>query len=363
MWVYKEQTVEIFLLITFGAAGAFVYTTSIAVPDDRLKTIYDSATIESGEPVELEGVLTVNPEPSFDGYFLRMRVERLIHDGEEKIVSGEVKLFAPIIDEQIAAEYAEMDLQYGTQIRVACNLEREENFQNPGVILRKTILDQQGIDATANIKSPLLIEVIGHKPVFVLFAWIFDKREELIRDIKQNFDRPTAGVLIASLLGDRYFLDKQTAEVFREGGTFHVLVISGLHITFIGGLTLFVVQMFTRRRFWHFMVASVSYGDNTICGRGGFASRAPATVSSLILAFSQVINRRGTLFGIHWSLCSYIFSRGGRRISSLRHSNLLSLVVGSIVVIAFPLIEKLRAIGKWTPSKNHPFPPAVSMLG
>jgi competence protein ComEC len=34
--------------------------------------------------------------------------------------------------------------------------------------------------------------------------------------------------------------------------------------------------------------------------------------------------------------------------------------VGAIVAIAFPLIEKLRSIGNWTPTSEEPFPPRIS---
>ena len=52
----------------------------------------------------------------------------------------------------------ELNLNYGSRIRVACNLQRENNFLNPGVISQKEILDQKDIDATGIIKSPLLVE-------------------------------------------------------------------------------------------------------------------------------------------------------------------------------------------------------------
>ena len=83
------------------------------------------------------------------------------------------------------------------------------------------------------IKSLLLVENLGETRVFPLLAWIYEQRQWLIIEIKNRFSVSTAGVLTASLLGNRYHLDKNTAESFREGGTFHALVISGLHITFI----------------------------------------------------------------------------------------------------------------------------------
>ena len=100
--------------------------------------------------------------------------------------------------------------------------------------------------------------------------------------------------MIASLLGNRYFLDKQTAETFREGGTFHVLVISGLHITFIGGLTLLFVRFFTKKRAWQFLTAGgFSWAYSIAVGADVPVVRA--TVMFTILLFSQVIYRNGNL--------------------------------------------------------------------
>ncbi|MGH7783469.1 MAG: DUF4131 domain-containing protein, partial [Candidatus Binatia bacterium] len=109
---------EVFLAVAFCAAGALVYTVSIvSVRTDRIRTIYDSQEIESGEPVEIEGMLTGKPEPTVDGYILRLRAAKLTHNGVEQKVSGEVRLFATVQNEQIAAEYLAMDLRYGTLVR------------------------------------------------------------------------------------------------------------------------------------------------------------------------------------------------------------------------------------------------------
>jgi hypothetical protein len=79
----------------------------------------------------------------------------------------------------------------------------------------------------------------------------------LQREIDSRFEPDTAGVLDAALLGNRYNLTRATAARFREGGTFHVLVISGLHISFIGGVILFVLRRVTKRRLFSFGSAGV----------------------------------------------------------------------------------------------------------
>ena len=46
-------------------------------------------------------------------------------------------------------------------------------------------------------------------------------------------------------------------ERFREGGTFHVLVISGLHISFIGGLVFLIIRRVTKRRLLRFVLPAL----------------------------------------------------------------------------------------------------------
>ena len=139
-----------------------------------------------------------------------------------------------------------------------------------------------------------MIENLGNEKTFAPLAWIYERRQELIVDFKNNFNASTAGILIASLLGNRYFLDKQTAEIFREGGTFHVLVISGLHITFIGGLTLLFVRFFTRKRLWQFLIAGGFLWAYSFAV-GADVPVVRATMMFTILLFSQVIYRKGNL--------------------------------------------------------------------
>ncbi len=355
----KQKTALIFLSIAFTAAGAFCFQSETQnIASHRLKKIYDENRINSGDPIELEGVLQSKPELAVQGFFLTLRTEKAIYKGETLDVSGNVRLFASVPNEQFAGEYEQLNLQYGSRIRVACNLRREDNYLNPGVVSRKETLDQRKIDATATVKSPLLIEKIEDADVFAPLGWLYERRQELIVDFKNNFDGSTAGILIASLLGNQHFLDKQTAEVFREGGTFHVLVISGLHITFIGGLTLLLLRFFTNRRFWQFVIASGFLWAYSIAV-GADVPVVRATVMFTILLFSQVIFRRGTLLNA-LGACALILLVWRPEDLFNPSFQLTFVSVSAIVAFSFKLIENLRAIGSWLPSAEMPFPPDVS---
>ncbi len=83
----------VLVLLAFVAAGAFsveIEKSRNAAPD-RIRNIYDSGQIESGTPVEVEGVLTGQPEAAFDGEFLTLRTERLRWKGADRQITGNLR--------------------------------------------------------------------------------------------------------------------------------------------------------------------------------------------------------------------------------------------------------------------------------
>lgn len=354
----NKRSAPLFLVLAFLAAGAFcLESQQQSISLNRIKRIYDDGRIVSGEPVEIEGVLVSKPEPAHEGVFLTLDARTIRHRSSALTVSGRVRLFASITESSVAGEYEQLALGHGSRIRVACSLVREERYLNPGVMSRIEILDQQGIDATGIIKSPLLVEKRGDETVFLPLAWVYERRQDLIAEFSEKFSGSAGGILIASLLGDKHFLDRGTAELFREGGTFHILVISGLHITFIGGLTLLFVRYFTKKRLWQFVFA-VSFLWAYTLAVGADVPVVRASIMFTALLLSQVINRTGTLLNA-LGACALI-------LLVWRPSDLFSASfqltfasVAAIVAMAFPVIETLRRIGAWTPTTETPYPANV----
>src|SRR3989440_9170525 len=193
-----------------------------------------------------------------------------------------VVLLAPISSKSIEQEFAELDLRYGARIRVMTRLERSDSFRNPGVSSFTEYLDRKGYDATGFVKSPLLSERLENTRVDLPLAWLYEWRRNLQAAIDSRFSSETAGVLDAALLGNRYKLSRSTAERFREGGTFHVLVISGLHITFLGGLVLFLMHRVTKRRVWQFAVLATFLWAFTIAVGAGVSVVRAALMFTLV---------------------------------------------------------------------------------
>jgi competence protein ComEC len=349
----------VFVLLAFAGAGAFSFQIeSRSVGADRLKRFYEDAWIVAGDPIELEGMVIGGPDPAVGGYFLRLRSTAIIFKNERNKATGDVRLFAPIVSAEAAADHKLLDLRHGTLIRAACAPEREERFLNPGVMSRSATLELQRYDAASTVKSPLMIEVIDRSGERSLIGAVHELRRGLIERMQHNFSPRISGVLIAATLGSRYFLEKQTADVFRDGGTFHILVISGLHITFIGGMVLLAVRSLTRRRIWQFVFPVIFLWAFTVA----VGADPPAVRASLmftLLLFSYLIFRSSTMLN-SLGACA-ILLLAWRPSDLFNPSFQLTFVsLAAIVGMAFPLIEKLRSIGQWTPTVAAPLPPTVS---
>ena len=347
---------SLLLLAAFFMLGAFCLNQEAAsVGADRIRALVDGGIIASGSVVEIEGALKSPPEPTAEGTILTINTEKIIFHGASQPASGSVRIYLLLSDGEAVNEFGRLDLKYGSRLVAAGEISREERYQNPRVTSRIDLLDRQRVDATLLVKSPKLIECIGDESVFLPLAWIYDLRQNLIEQFHFRFSNSTAGVLSASMLGDKYFLDKPTAAVFREGGTFHVLVISGLHITFIGGILFMIVGGLTKDRLTRFATITALLWAYTLA----VGAEAPVVRASLmfsIMLFGTAIGRQSNLPN-SFGACLLILLAW--RPSDLFDPSLQLTVlsVAAIVFMAFPLIEKLRSIGSWMPSAATPFPP------
>ncbi|MFN2500789.1 MAG: ComEC/Rec2 family competence protein [Pyrinomonadaceae bacterium] len=341
------------VLIAFAAAGAAASVAEqLSVRPDRLRTLYDKGELGADDPVYLEGILAGAPEASVEGSFLTIESEAATHHGVTRKVSGVARLYIP--KEIISDNYP---LQYGSRIRAATRLSRDDEYLNPGVLSKKVILDRLGVDVTGSVKSSLLIERVAEESVFLPLAWIYNQRGRLISDFRTHLDQKTAAVMTASLLGNKHFLDKPTADLFREGGTFHILVISGLHITIIGGLFLLILRQITRNRSVHFLGAAMPLWGYTLAV-GADVPVVRAAIMFTVILFSYALYRRGTLLNT-LGVCGLLLL-AWRPSDLFNPSFQLTFVsVAAIAGFAYPLMENLRNIGRWRLSAQTPFPPRV----
>lgn len=352
----KAKLATLTLVLGFLFAGSVLMSIAGRAPaPNRISRMYDEGLFTFGEPVELTGTLSGQPQPAPDSYYLTIRVERIAFRGMERDASGTVLLLAHIQNAQVHAEYDDLGLRHGARLRVMTTLDRDENFRNPGVLPLTEYLERNGFDATGVIKSPLLVERLDDARVFLPLAWLYAWRQRLEIQFMDTFSPETAGVLQAALLGNRYNISRAAAERFRSGGTFHVLVISGLQIAFIGGLMILITRRLTCQRSLQFSIAAVFMWAYTIA-----VGADPAVVRSALM-FTLVV-----LAPVVWRAANSLNIVGGAALVLLvwQPANLFDpsfqltfLSVLSIVLLAVPIIGGMQRIGSWRPTRETPYPP------
>ncbi|HVF87512.1 MAG TPA: ComEC/Rec2 family competence protein, partial [Pyrinomonadaceae bacterium] len=345
-----------FLVLAYACAGAsFAQVEGRGVGAERVRRLYEEGRVASGDPVEITGVVARAPVFAPDGFYLALGVERLSARGAERAASGAVELFAPVRDAQTRERYAELELRRGARVRVLVALERAEEFRNPGGASLTEFLERRGVDARGTLKSPLLVERLDDERVPLLLVWLEAWREHLRGRMSELFAAETAGVLQAALLGNRHGLTRASAERFREGGTFHVLVISGLHISFVGGLVLLLMRRVTRRRALQFAVPCVVVWLYTLAV-GAESSVVRAALMFTVVAFAPVVHRRAsTVNALGGAALVLLVWRPSELFTASFQLTFLSVLV--IVALAWPMLSKLKEVGEWRPTQATPYPP------
>src|SRR5690349_9716733 len=343
----RYQLAVVTLLSAIFFAGAVLADLERRADESReLRNLVEQS---DGASLTLSGWLDGPPEFAHDRLYLSLHVEN---------VTGRVSLLAPLRDPATAQEFQDLQLRYGTRISVTTTLDRTGNYRNPGVSSLTEFLDRNNYDATGIIKSPASITRLGDTRVFPPLASLYDLRSRLQQQIDDTFAPETAGVLDASLLGNRYNLSPTAAERFREGGTFHVLVISGLHISFIGALVFLIVKRLTGRRLLQFMFPAVIVWSYSI-GVGADASVVRAALMFTFAGVATIIFRQSSSLNALGGAALVLLVRSPKELFDPSFQ-LTFLSVLAILVIAWPLLSNMSAIGNWYPTRSQPYPPACS---
>lgn len=311
-----------------------------------------------GRPLLITGVLDGPPEFARDRIYLSLRVERFRTEISESVVSGRVWLLAPIRNAASADEFSALQLRYGARLSINTSLDYAGNYRNPGVSALSEYLERRDYDATGVVRSPASIVRFEDARVFKPLAWLYAWRQRLQRAIDSRFTSETAGVLDAALLGNRYNLSRAAAERFREGGTFHVLVISGLHITFLGALAFFVVRRLTRRRFLQFALPALVIWSYSLAV-GAEASVVRAALMFTFAGLAPLVFRPPNSLNALGAAALILLVHSPEEVFDPSFQ-LTFLSVLAIVVIAWPLMLNFSAIGTWHPTRSTPYPPACS---
>lgn len=180
-----------------------------------------------GLTLEAEGRVEGLPEPAErQGLRFRLRPEHVLLDGVSTAIKGGGRW-------QLYTSSPE-GLAPGSHCRLLVRLKRPHGVANPGGFDYEAWLLSEGISATGSVKR------LSCRPPAA--ASVGGMRLRLRQDMQQAFpERPAAGVLLALLSGDRALVPDSAWERYVATGIVHLMAISGLHVTLLSVLTVWLL--------------------------------------------------------------------------------------------------------------------------
>jgi competence protein ComEC len=136
-------------------------------------------------------------------------------------------------------------LEYGQHIEIEARVRRPHNYNNPGSFDYAAYLARQKIYWTATMAAGSRARILPSRCGSRFMAIVFAVRVAALDRIERLYenDAYATGMVEATLIGETSRLEKVWTENFRRTGTFHALVISGVHVTVLAGVLLFALRI------------------------------------------------------------------------------------------------------------------------
>jgi competence protein ComEC len=137
------------------------------------------------------------------------------------------------------------DLRYGQLVELEARVRRVRNFHNPGAFDYEGFAARSGIYWTASATGAGSVVRKPGRCGSRFFAAIFAVRTRMLQRIEELYaSSPYAtGMMEATLIGESSRMERLWTDHFRRTGTYHMLVIDGLHITVLAAFLLFLLRL------------------------------------------------------------------------------------------------------------------------
>jgi competence protein ComEC len=216
------------LLAWFFLAAAAGQIERMAIPANQVMHLAGTGQLDLEEPLRWRGILRADPLRVPWGIRYDIDLQQVQGSGEWRAARGGLRA-SYFFDQRVSGNPA--PLRAGERVEILARARLVRNFGDPGAFDYRAALRQQGIELTATLRNPALMQVLPGPPPR-LSHYVARLRGRLLNDLDAMLSpaEDRAAIARAMLLGDRSFLDSQQADSFRETGAFHVLVVAGLHV-------------------------------------------------------------------------------------------------------------------------------------
>ncbi len=171
------------------------------------------------------------------------------NEDEQEAVQGSVRITVRWPEGQTALA----GFNCGERIRADARLMRPEVYRDPGVWSRADYLHDQGITSTATVRADYVkVPGAARERSFTcrLSEWQHAASARILAlpgalrtmPAALRLSEDDAIMLAAMVTGDRTYLTHSLRAGFERTGSFHMLVVSGLHLAIVAGLIVWITQ-------------------------------------------------------------------------------------------------------------------------
>ena len=190
-------------------------------------------------------------------------------------------------------------IPYGSLVEFPARVRLPRNYGNPGAFDYIGYLARRNTFWLASVQSHAPIAKLAGSCGSPFIGWLINFRDSALARLDKlaSDDAKTAGFLRALLLGDDDRLDNNTSDEFRRTGTYHAIVISGLHISLVAGSLLWVMRRLFLPLPIRLSIALVAAWVYTLTA-GGQAPVLRAALGFTLALVAGAAHRRGRVLNI-----------------------------------------------------------------
>ncbi|MBI1956273.1 MAG: ComEC/Rec2 family competence protein, partial [Acidobacteria bacterium] len=327
-------------LVGFFLCGTFLAAEEHSfLPPQHIESLARRGMFHPERPSQILGWARTSSVPRPGGKYFDLELTEVRQAGRALPAQGQIRLYHFANDNRTPPP----EIQYGTRLALSLrDLRRPRNFLTPGSFDYEAYIHRRGIYFTGLVRDAAEVELLTGRGGSRWRAALDGLRTQLLSHLDLLYpgqqDPSNRGpILKAMLLGEDDWLTSETESFFQESGTYHVLVVSGLHV---GALALGLFWLFSALRLSHWLTTSlvaVAVAAFAILAGAGIPV-VRATLMVLIYLVAQLLYRERVLLN---SIAAAAFALLVLHPSDLKDSSfqLSFLAVLVLAAIAVPIVQ------------------------
>ena len=277
-------------------------------PKNDIRALLNDGIFRLDEPIAFDGCVIEESELRDTDSVASIEFRGFQQQGRWISARGKGILSVNLPNEEISTGPPPV-LFRGDRVRGWAVWRKPRNYENPGSEDRAARLARRGIFALGRAKSFHLIETLPGDCAGLTDRFANTVRGQVRRSLQAiESESPSSGganeqrraILASLIIGDYSGLSNETRDTFQNIGTFHVLVVSGMHVAWIAGVLFFVLRrLFVPERICLPLSALAVFAYSCIVGSQASITRC--LWMFILFAIGRMLFRRADTINILFS--------------------------------------------------------------